>query len=373
MTTTDRPSRDQPPQRERRVPGPGPPRGSRARGSTPSSTAAAHGCRSCPARTPRSTEHRLDAWIGKFGPRDAVEHYLVERAVHVSWQLDRADRAEVARLVEAIDARGRRAGRGGPRSWGPSCSHIPRAARSAAARSRIERGRAGRSSPGRSTRSIPATPPGWSPRWRPPRPAATGCWGSGPNWGRSSTRGGTWQPVDRLRAIRLLGKQPLDAIADDPVMSIYLACHAMDPDGPDVFAEPLGDLHRPEDVGLAQAAGGAVRRPRGPSGAPRDAAEGRAALRAIVAAAAARAGGAAGGPRRGRGGRAGRTSRRGCRTTPRSRWSGCGSTRRRAAGRCSGPSRSCASSGGISPPTRRWPRRPRSRRPPARAETLSPR
>ena len=70
-------------------------------------------------------------------------------------------------------------------------------------------------------------------------------------------------------------------------MSIYLACHAMDPDGPDVFAQPLGDLRRPEDEASAhgwRSRFAAARAER----APRDAAAGRAALRAIVAAAVAR-------------------------------------------------------------------------------------
>ena len=43
--------------------------------------------------------------------------------------------------------------------------------------------------------------------------------------------GRKWQPIDRLRAVRLLGKQPLDAADDRQVMSIYLACGAMDPEG----------------------------------------------------------------------------------------------------------------------------------------------
>src|SRR5262249_9145495 len=56
-----------------------------------------------PGEDPAASQDRLDTWSDKFGPRDAVEHYLVERAVHVSWQLDRAHRAEVAALVVALD------------------------------------------------------------------------------------------------------------------------------------------------------------------------------------------------------------------------------------------------------------------------------
>ena len=66
-----------------------------------------HGCRAklpiLPGEDPQVYQDRLDAWTGKFDPRDPVEAYLVERAVNASWQLDRADRAEVAQLAESID------------------------------------------------------------------------------------------------------------------------------------------------------------------------------------------------------------------------------------------------------------------------------
>ncbi len=42
---------------------------------------------------------RLHAWTEDLGPRDAVELYLVERAVRLSWQLDGADRAQAGRLL----------------------------------------------------------------------------------------------------------------------------------------------------------------------------------------------------------------------------------------------------------------------------------
>ena len=77
---------------------------------------------------------------------------------------------------------------------------------------------------------------------------AIGCSWLRDQWddlGRILREGRTWQPMDRVRAIRLLGKQPLDFVADPQALSIYLACHAMDPNGPDVFAEPLSHVCRP--------------------------------------------------------------------------------------------------------------------------------
>ena len=154
-----------------------------------------HGCRArlpiLPGEDPEVYQHRLDAWVDKFGPRDAVEHYLVERAVHVSWQLDRADRAEVAGLVADLDREAAQRAEE-VRTLGAELFAIPPGP--IGARRPRSKGPSGRSSPGRSSRSIRSTPPGWSPPWRPPRPAATGCGGSGPSWGRSSTRAGSGSP-----------------------------------------------------------------------------------------------------------------------------------------------------------------------------------
>ena len=90
-----------------------------------------------------------------------------------------------------------------------------------------------------------------------------------------------WQPPDRLRAIRLLGKQPLDAVADERVMTIYLACWAMDPDGPHPFHDVLNELSDAEQKRFIERLddrGAIVVKPADPEA-------GEAALLAIVAAA----------------------------------------------------------------------------------------
>ncbi|MHB1560790.1 MAG: hypothetical protein ACYC61_25325, partial [Isosphaeraceae bacterium] len=50
-----------------------------------------------------------------------------------------------------------------------------------------------------------------------------------------------WQPPDRFKAIRLLGRQPLEATDDDRVLAIYLACHAMEPESANL--NPFADIH----------------------------------------------------------------------------------------------------------------------------------
>src|SRR5262245_61539272 len=52
-----------------------------------------------PGEDARAYRTRLKAWTGSLEPRDAVETYLVERAVVLSWKLDRAERAQFAHLA----------------------------------------------------------------------------------------------------------------------------------------------------------------------------------------------------------------------------------------------------------------------------------
>src|SRR5262249_2906947 len=47
---------------------------------------------------------RLESWINDLQPQNDVEQFLVEQAVHASWRLDRADRAETARLSQIIES-----------------------------------------------------------------------------------------------------------------------------------------------------------------------------------------------------------------------------------------------------------------------------
>ena len=47
----------------------------------------------------RAYRGRLKSWSGTLEPRNPVERYLVERAVTLSWQLDRADNAQIAQFT----------------------------------------------------------------------------------------------------------------------------------------------------------------------------------------------------------------------------------------------------------------------------------
>ncbi len=55
-----------------------------------------------PHEDAQAYQDRLETWTADLGARTDMEAYLVERMVKISWQLDRADLHEQARLVERI-------------------------------------------------------------------------------------------------------------------------------------------------------------------------------------------------------------------------------------------------------------------------------
>ena len=76
----------------------------------------------------------------------------------------------------------------------------------------------------------------------------------------------------------MLGRQPLDALDDERVMAIYLACHAMDPEGPPAFDDLAPELNVKEEEIFAERAKGREVAARTPA----DPAAGRAVLVAMV-------------------------------------------------------------------------------------------
>src|SRR5262249_48629993 len=151
-------------------------------------------------------------------PDNDVEQALVERAVTLTWQLDRAERAETARLsriireapAEAARRREEEAAALGRRLLFDRCGPLPLYPHS--------------------LYSFPRQPPPAGPRVSssglsdapdaPPRlllhleATAEGCRWLLDRWaelGALLDRGLSWQAPDKLKAIRLLGRQPLEA------------------------------------------------------------------------------------------------------------------------------------------------------------------
>src|SRR5919109_1099729 len=55
-----------------------------------------------PHEDAQAYQQRLETWTAELAPRGDVGRYLVERAARISWQLDRADLHETARLAKPV-------------------------------------------------------------------------------------------------------------------------------------------------------------------------------------------------------------------------------------------------------------------------------
>ena len=186
---------------------------------------------------------RLDAWTSDLQPRDQVETFLVTRAVEVSCQLDRAGRARETRQAAARHAgAGRLDGQaeevvtlGRRLFWdpvGPLCLY-PHAVPADGEFQRVS---------GSGDPEDPDDPARIVVRLEA---MILGCAWLLDRWGelRALLEDGLlWQPPDRLKAIRMLGRQPLEAVDDRRVMAVYLSCWAMNPAERNGFDDLINDL-----------------------------------------------------------------------------------------------------------------------------------
>ena len=186
---------------------------------------------------PQALADRMRAWTASLSPCDDVEQRAVDDAVTYSWLQDRARRAQVARInanilnygvddakttAHEVDDLGERLfkDRMGPLMLYPSATFG-------------ERGDIGRD-PSASYAGPKADDPD--------RPAAIvlslqstlpGCeWMIG-EWARLKAvldEGQAWVPSDKLKATRLLGKQPFDVIDERDVALVYMASFVLKPD-----------------------------------------------------------------------------------------------------------------------------------------------
>jgi hypothetical protein len=185
---------------------------------------------------PGESQEQLQEFIQRFKadlhPQCDTEEYFAQRAAIAAWELDRADRVIAARLNERV-------------RYGLLDLEEAEA-------DEVEDN-------ARRLFWDPRGPIALYPHWRsfrvtrisspdsvddPLNPArlvnrlehlAAGCQWLIDRWTdlRNLLEDGLkWQAPDRLKAIRMLGRQPMDLLADERVLMIYLACDAMDPDGP---------------------------------------------------------------------------------------------------------------------------------------------
>ena len=174
-------------------------------------------------------QKRVESWKDDLRPRGAVEDFLVERAARISWQLDRVERAHTARLAQRIlegtedadhDPRAEAADLGRRLFWDrrgplPLYPHTP-----------ISNALIPERVPRTSFSGVVDDPDQPEALVHRLESTAAGCEWMLAQWAglrELLDQGVAWQSPDKLKAIRLLGRQPLDAADDPRVAMVFLA------------------------------------------------------------------------------------------------------------------------------------------------------
>jgi hypothetical protein len=206
-----------------------------------------------PGEDPAVYQARLEAMIESLPPRNQVELDLLGRVAATTWSLERATRAEAAQISQRIKdetierqrreedeaiALGQRLFWDARGPW-QAYPHKPQTGNKNDTLTSRPQDPADPNTPALQIARLERTVAGC--RWLLDR------------WAELRARleaGEVWTAPDQFKAIRLLGKQPLDAIDDPEVTLICLACAKISPDGKgaDAFATIKNELR---DTGLA--------------------------------------------------------------------------------------------------------------------------
>jgi hypothetical protein len=189
-----------------------------------------------PGENDQEFESELEQAIGDFQPRDGTEHRLVHEIVSADWFHQRAKRVQYERLKSsiegAVDREDNDVAATLDRLFADVCGPLATYCLSGAFC-------------GGPQTSFPADvddsqkPPALVKRLEA---TAKGCQAMIDTWQEISGRvadNHELQPQDRLRAIRMLGKQPVDAALDQRVWLMYVASFGLHPAGKN---NPFEDL-----------------------------------------------------------------------------------------------------------------------------------
>jgi hypothetical protein len=192
-----------------------------------------------PGEDARELDQRLDSWLATLLPKNPVERRLVEVAVKATWRVDRVMRVQAERAHEQFETAEQRdveaAAQLGERlfhdSRGPTELH----------------GMGRYDHRGQRTSWSGVVPDPDDPTTLVRRIASTAA---GVNWLLTEWRalgslleiGTAWQAPDKLKALRLMGYQPLDVLDVRLVLEIFVASAAIDGRGDDPFTSLKGEL-----------------------------------------------------------------------------------------------------------------------------------
>jgi hypothetical protein len=209
-----------------------------------------HGCRAnilvLPTENLGEYQEKANDWKLSWQPRNPVEEFLVNRVVTLSWLAKRIDRAQTARLsarihrgeVDGADQERETVIELGQRLFQDACGPgalwlaLNTAETSADPDTpRVSDYSSAEDHPQRLVHRLQTT--------------VTGCQWLLDQWADLRAlleRGVPWLAPDKLKAIRLLGRHPIDAIESIEVAQVYLASHVLLDQEGDPFQEILNEL-----------------------------------------------------------------------------------------------------------------------------------
>jgi hypothetical protein len=213
-----------------------------------------HGCRAnilvLPTEDFGEYQEEANAWKLSWQPRNPVEEFLVDRVVNLSWLSKRIDRAQTARLTsrihhgetDATDCERQTAIELGQRLFRDACA--PRALL-------LERKFSELRTDGETTRISDYSVDDDYPMRLVNHLEGTGagCRWLLDQWANLRTlleRGAPWLAPDKLKAVRLMGYHPVDALDNIDVARVYLASHVLLDHEGDPFQEILNELSSDE-------------------------------------------------------------------------------------------------------------------------------
>jgi hypothetical protein len=209
-----------------------------------------HGCRAnlmvLPTEVFGEYENALNAWKLSFKPRNPAEEVLVERLVSLGWQEKRIERAQTARLTQRIYHAGIEEADDvqeqvielGQMLFEDACGPVAL---------HLQNGTSELSSDGEGFRVSDYSVNDDQPMRLVHRLQATGagCQWMLNQWAELRAlleRGVPWLAPDKVKAVRLLGRHPIDAVDSADVARVYLASHVLLKQEGDPFLEILNDL-----------------------------------------------------------------------------------------------------------------------------------